>query len=124
MTLLIAGGSGFLGTALARALRAAGHRVMILTRRPRVEGDVQWLARPNDTTWRHALDSRRRRDQSRRRVHRRQSMDRGPQARHPGQPHRGDQRARRRDHGRRAPARCVHQQFGESASTARTATRS
>jgi uncharacterized protein (TIGR01777 family) len=29
---------------------------MILTRRPRIDGDVQWLARPNDTTWRHALD--------------------------------------------------------------------
>jgi uncharacterized protein (TIGR01777 family) len=56
MTLLIAGGSGFLGAALARTLRAAGHRVMILTRRPRIDGDVQWLARPNDTTWRHALD--------------------------------------------------------------------
>ena len=38
MTLLIAGGSGFLGTALAKAFRAAGHRVMILTRRPQREG--------------------------------------------------------------------------------------
>ena len=47
MTLLIAGGSGFLGAALARTLRAAGHRVMILTRRPRIDGDVQWLARRN-----------------------------------------------------------------------------
>jgi uncharacterized protein (TIGR01777 family) len=56
MTLLIAGGSGFLGTALARALRAAGHRVMILTRRPQRDGDVQWTTRPNDTAWRHALD--------------------------------------------------------------------
>jgi uncharacterized protein len=56
MTLLIAGGSGFLGTALARALRAAGHRVLILTRRPQRDGDVQWTTRPNDTAWRHALD--------------------------------------------------------------------
>jgi hypothetical protein len=56
MTLLIAGGSGFLGTALTTALRAAGHRVMILTRRPRRDGDVQWFARPNDTTWRHAIE--------------------------------------------------------------------
>jgi uncharacterized protein (TIGR01777 family) len=56
MTLLIAGGSGFLGTALTTALRAAGHRVMILTRRPRRDGDVQWFARPNDITWRHAIE--------------------------------------------------------------------
>ena len=56
MTLLIAGGSGFLGTALALSFRAAGHRVMILTRRPRREGDVQWSTKPTDTSWRHALD--------------------------------------------------------------------
>jgi uncharacterized protein len=56
MTLLIAGGSGFLGTALAKAYRAAGHRVMILTRRPQREGDVLWSTKPTDTTWRHALD--------------------------------------------------------------------
>jgi uncharacterized protein (TIGR01777 family) len=56
MTVLIAGGSGFLGAALARALRATGHRVMILTRRPQRDGDVQWLARPNDTSWRHAVE--------------------------------------------------------------------
>ena len=56
MTLLIAGGSGFLGTALARALRAARHRVLILTRRPQRDGDVLWTTRPNDTAWRHALD--------------------------------------------------------------------
>ena len=56
MTLLIAGGSGFLGTALAKAFRAAGHRVMILTRRPQREGDVHWSTKPTDTTWRHALE--------------------------------------------------------------------
>ena len=56
MTLLIAGGSGFLGTALAKAFRAAGHRVMILTRRPQREGDVLWSTKPTDTTWRHALE--------------------------------------------------------------------
>ena len=38
MTFLIAGGSGFLGTALARALRADGHRASILTRRPQRDG--------------------------------------------------------------------------------------
>ena len=56
MTFLIAGGSGFLGTALARALRAAGHRASILTRRPQRDGDVLWTTRPNDTGWRHALE--------------------------------------------------------------------
>jgi uncharacterized protein (TIGR01777 family) len=56
MTVLIAGGSGFLGAALARALRAAGHRVMVLTRRPQRDGDVQWLARSNDISWRHAVE--------------------------------------------------------------------
>jgi uncharacterized protein (TIGR01777 family) len=56
MILLIAGGSGFLGTALAKAFRAAGHRVMILTRRPQREGDVLWSTRSTDTTWRHALE--------------------------------------------------------------------
>lgn len=56
MTLLIAGGSGFLGAALAKAFRAAGHRVMILTRRPQREGDVLWSTKPTDTTWRHALE--------------------------------------------------------------------
>jgi uncharacterized protein (TIGR01777 family) len=56
MTLLIAGGSGFLGTALAKAFRAAGHRVLILTRRPQREGDVLWSTKPSDISWRHALE--------------------------------------------------------------------
>lgn len=56
MTLLMAGGSGFLGSALAKAFRAAGHRVLILTRRPQRDGDVQWSTKPTDTSWRHALD--------------------------------------------------------------------
>ena len=56
MTLLMAGGSGFLGSALARAFRAAGHTVLILTRRPQRDGDVQWSTKPTDTSWRHALD--------------------------------------------------------------------
>lgn len=34
MRIVIAGGSGFLGSALTHALAAAGHRVQILTRRP------------------------------------------------------------------------------------------
>ena len=56
MTLLIAGGSGFLGSALAKAFRAAGHRVMILTRRPRRDGDVLWSTKATDTSWRRAME--------------------------------------------------------------------
>src|SRR5262245_12355027 len=56
MTLLIAGGSGFLGSALTKAFRAAGHRVMILTRRPQRDGDVLWSTKATDTSWRHALE--------------------------------------------------------------------
>jgi uncharacterized protein (TIGR01777 family) len=39
---VIAGGSGFLGRALARSLRDSGHTVSVLTRRPRRQGDVAW----------------------------------------------------------------------------------
>ena len=53
---MIAGGSGFLGSALAKAFRAAGHRVMILTRRPQRDGDVRWSTKATDTSWRHALE--------------------------------------------------------------------
>ena len=38
MPIVIAGGSGFLGQALARALAQDGHEVVILTRRPRAPG--------------------------------------------------------------------------------------
>jgi uncharacterized protein (TIGR01777 family) len=55
MTIVIAGGSGFLGRALRQDLRAAGHRVLVLTRRPRHEGEVWWAPGENDTPWRHAV---------------------------------------------------------------------
>ncbi len=47
MEVLIAGGSGFLGTSLARDLRQAGHQVRVLTRLPAVSPDqVHWDGSP------------------------------------------------------------------------------
>jgi uncharacterized protein len=43
VTIVIAGGSGFLGRKLARRLETEGHRVVILTRRPTASGsEVAW----------------------------------------------------------------------------------
>jgi uncharacterized protein len=42
MTIVVAGGSGFLGTAVVTALRHDGHRVLVLTRRPRHADDRRW----------------------------------------------------------------------------------
>ena len=42
MRILVAGGSGFLGRALAHACRADGHEVKVLTRHPRSADDVAW----------------------------------------------------------------------------------
>ena len=55
MRLLIAGGSGFLGCALTGALRADGHQVQLLTRRPQGPDDIRWSADGGDTSWTHAL---------------------------------------------------------------------
>ncbi|WP_431996870.1 TIGR01777 family oxidoreductase [Streptomyces fungicidicus] len=45
MKVVIPGGTGQVGTVLKRALAGAGHEVVILTRRPRCEGEVQWDGR-------------------------------------------------------------------------------
>lgn len=42
MKAVIAGGTGFLGSALAASLRADGHDVFIVTRRPKGSGQVTW----------------------------------------------------------------------------------
>jgi len=42
VTIVIAGGTGFLGSRLTASLRSDGHRVLLLTRRPRASNDVAW----------------------------------------------------------------------------------
>jgi uncharacterized protein (TIGR01777 family) len=57
MTIVIAGGTGFLGAALVRAFRADGHRVLVLTRRPRREDDRAWNpGDPSDRSWMTVVD--------------------------------------------------------------------
>jgi uncharacterized protein len=49
MKVLIAGGSGFMGTALAKSLRANGHEVWTLTRRPVLRADqIRWDGRTTE----------------------------------------------------------------------------
>lgn len=57
MTIVIAGGSGFLGAALASGWRADGNRVLVLTRHPRREDEIGWNPDGgDDNTWVSALD--------------------------------------------------------------------
>jgi hypothetical protein len=55
-TIVIAGGTGLLGAALTRALRADGHRVVVLTRRPHAEGQVRWSPEDRDRSWMSTLE--------------------------------------------------------------------
>ena len=55
MQVLIAGGTGFLGTALQKSLRGDGHDVFILTRRvPRNPNEIQWDGRTTNG-WGHVI---------------------------------------------------------------------
>ncbi len=56
MRILIAGGSGFLGSALVGAWRADAHEVTVLTRRPRRDGEVAWSPEGSDLAWTKAVD--------------------------------------------------------------------
>lgn len=59
MQIVIAGGSGFLGRALVGALRSDGHRVRVLTRRPRHADDVAWSPESDEERarpWTSAID--------------------------------------------------------------------
>ena len=55
MRILIAGGSGLLGSRLGKTLQTDGHDVRILTRTPRRDGDIRWHADASDTGWWDAL---------------------------------------------------------------------
>jgi uncharacterized protein (TIGR01777 family) len=55
MRVLIAGGSGFLGRALSRALQHDGHRIQALTRQPSQPDDLRWSADEADSGWTSAL---------------------------------------------------------------------
>jgi uncharacterized protein (TIGR01777 family) len=56
MRIVIAGGTGFLGSALARLLRQAGHSVTVLTRKPRGPHQVEWDPYGSPARWVHVLD--------------------------------------------------------------------
>jgi len=48
---VVAGGTGLLGTALVDALRTEGHQVSVLSRRPRRVGDVLWSPDGGSQAW-------------------------------------------------------------------------
>jgi uncharacterized protein len=55
-TIVIAGGTGLLGTALLEAFRLDGHRVVVLTRDPRRDHEVRWSPGRDDRPWAAALN--------------------------------------------------------------------
>ncbi|UKY47610.1 TIGR01777 family oxidoreductase [Streptomyces inhibens] len=55
MKIVIPGGTGQVGGILRRALTAAGHEVVVLTRRPVRDGDVRWDGK-TPGPWAEALD--------------------------------------------------------------------
>jgi uncharacterized protein (TIGR01777 family) len=55
MKVVLAGGTGFLGTALERWLRNDGHAITVLTRRPRRSNEVQWDPYGSPAPWVHVL---------------------------------------------------------------------
>lgn len=55
MNVVLAGGTGFLGTALERWLRNDGHAITVLTRRPRRGNEVLWDPYGSPAGWAHVL---------------------------------------------------------------------
>lgn len=56
MRIVVAGGTGFLGTALVNRLRTDGHAVTVLTRQPRAAHDLKWDPYGSSAGWVHALE--------------------------------------------------------------------
>jgi hypothetical protein len=56
MRVVVTGGTGFLGSALAARLRGDGHDVTVLTRSPRAPGEVQWNPEAASPEWTSTLD--------------------------------------------------------------------
>ncbi len=56
MRIVVAGGTGFLGTALVSALRRDGHAVTVLTRRPSAPHHARWDPSGSLSTWAHTLE--------------------------------------------------------------------
>src|SRR5687768_13575273 len=56
MRIVVAGGSGFLGSALVRAWRGEGHEVKVLTRHPASVDDVPWVPQASGGGWKSALE--------------------------------------------------------------------
>jgi uncharacterized protein (TIGR01777 family) len=56
MRVVIGGGSGFLGAALAERLRARGDEVTVLTRRAGKAGEARWTGDPTSTDWFSSVD--------------------------------------------------------------------
>ncbi|MEU0341145.1 DUF1731 domain-containing protein [Streptomyces bobili] len=55
MKIVVPGGTGQVGTLLRRALTAAGHEVVVLSRRPQRRGDLAWDGRTHGP-WTDAVD--------------------------------------------------------------------
>lgn len=55
-TIVIAGGTGLLGTALIETCRRDGHRIVVLTRNPKREHEVRWSPGHDDSSWASTLN--------------------------------------------------------------------
>ena len=56
MRIVVAGGTGFLGSPLVDSLRADGHTVTVLTRRPGRSNQVAWDPYGSITGWAHVME--------------------------------------------------------------------
>jgi uncharacterized protein (TIGR01777 family) len=54
--IVVAGGSGFLGSALVRAWRGDGHEVKVLTRHAASDDDVPWVPQASVGGWRSTIE--------------------------------------------------------------------